>query len=845
VDSDLTGNVTVILQNNGDDRYQINKGDVITQLLLLNILTPKEGPGTNPERDTMFTNSWCFVLGSATGLMGPPLEFSQAYSKQSLVFFFGTNPEREPIIVQPNIAPAREPMEPPQETPNKEPSENPNTPSHIPTSQPSTEHHEVLPDLPYDIYMSQDPFDNELEVELLVKGDHQTLGLRCELCPYRNRLRFVDAVISTPASRIPKWQSTLRNSYILAVNQVPIHSDMDLVDTIREARAKGCIKLKCKFATDKSYGIHPQEGVPQLYFNQLNITAQHLKNEAKVRALLCEPYQPAESNTTEELDMARPPDPEPPPETDRGKFYKLKQLKQRPDWPEWKISKYRMLDQYLNQGMFSNPQPLPSGANALYMLWTYFLKLCGTRKSRMVCNGNPRQKGIVTLGHTYANALDAASKRLFWLIVAEEGLIAIGADVTNAFAEAPPPKAPLYLYIDDSFREWWTEHLGKPPIPPECNVVRVHNAIQGHPESPRLWEKHIDKKLKELGLQPTTHEPCLYAGTIQEHRILFLRLVDDFAVVAKVRERAMALIQSINDKMQIDVKHLGIIERFNGVDVHQMQDYVNITCEKYLYNMLKSHNWLATTPHSNPIPLPPDTKYITQLEQAVVPNTIEEKQILKAKMRFNYRQVIGELIYPMMKCRPDISYHGTKLSQYMENPAEEHYAAVRLLCEYLAHTIREGIYYWRHESRMDLPHHPTPALHHNNYTMTVNPADFTGLTGYVDADWATDTKHRKSVTGIVLMHAGGVVGYKTKYQDTIALSSTEAEFTAACDAAKLILFFRSLMDDLNIPQNNTTILYEDNNGALLMANAQQPTRRTRHMEIKKSALLDWVERDTT
>jgi len=283
------------------------------------------------------------------------------------------------------------------------------------------------------------------------------------------------------------------------------------------------------------------------------------------------------------------------------------------------------------------------------MLWTYFLKLCGTRKIRMVCKGNPRQKGTVTLGHTYANALDAASKGLFWWIVAEEGLIAIEADVTNAFTEAPPPKAPLYLYIDDSFREWWTEHLGNPPIPQACNVVRVHKAIQGHPESPRLWEKHIDKILKELGLQLTTHEPCLFSVTLQEHRILFQRQVDDFAVAAKMRETAIILIQSINDKMRINVKHLGIIERFNGVDVHQMQDCVKITCEEYLYNMLK------------------------------------EKQILKAKIGFKYRQVIKELIYPMMKCRPIISYHATKLSQYMENPAEEHYAAVRLLCEYLAH----------------------------------------------------------------------------------------------------------------------------------------------------------------
>ena len=75
------------------------------------------------------------------------------------------------------------------------------------------------------------------------------------------------------------------------------------------------------------------------------------------------------------------------------------------------------------------------------------------------------------------------------------------------------------------------------------------------------------------------------------------------------------------------------------------------------------------------------------------------------------------------------------------------------------------------------------------------------------------------------------------------MSSTEAEFTAACDAAKAILYIRSILDKINISQDEATTLYIDNNGALLMANAQQPTRRTRHMDIKHFALLDWVERD--
>jgi len=87
------------------------------------------------------------------------------------------------------------------------------------------------------------------------------------------------------------------------------------------------------------------------------------------------------------------------------------------------------------------------------------------------------------------------------------------------------------------------------------------------------------------------------------------------------------------------------------------------------------------------------------------------------------------------------------------------------------------------------------------------------------------------------MLAGGAIGYKTKYQTVISHSSTEAEFVAACDTAKMILFFLSLLDDLGLPQCNATILFEDNTGALMMANAQQPTRRTRHMDIKYFALL--------
>jgi hypothetical protein len=312
----------------------------------------------------------------------------------------------------------------------------------------------------------------------------------------------------------------------------------------------------------------PHQGIPQLYFDQLNVIAQHLQTSKQehqtsntsisdtIRQLHNDPHN---THISTAPSMEEP----------TSQSFTLSQLKKRDNWPEWKQSRYKMLDQYRSQGMFGSPMPLPANANALHMLWTYLLKMCGTKKSRMVCNGNRRQKGTITLGHTYANSLDAASERLFWAMVAQEGLIAIGADVSNAFTEAPPPKAPLYLYIDEAYREWWTEHLGLPPIPKECNVVRVHNAIQGHPEASRLWEKHIDSILRQIGLTPATHEPCIYAGNIDGQRVIFLRQVDDFAVATKHQDTAEKLLNLINSKMRIQLKSLGLITRFNCVVIHQ------------------------------------------------------------------------------------------------------------------------------------------------------------------------------------------------------------------------------------------------------------------------------------
>jgi hypothetical protein len=114
---------------------------------------------------------------------------------------------------------------------------------------------------------------------------------------------------------------------------------------------------------------------------------------------------------------------------------------------------------------------------------------------------------------------------------------------------------------------------------------------------------------------------------------------------------------------------------------------------------------------------------------------------------------------------------------------------------------------------------------------------------YKDSNWATCVKTRQSLRGICIQLAGGTVAYKTTFQSTVALPSTEAEFMATVVVSRMCLFVCSILWDLDIPQEAASIAYEDNDGCTTMGNTQKPTTQTGHIDIKYFALCDWVEQD--
>ena len=84
------------------------------------------------------------------------------------------------------------------------------------------------------------------------------------------------------------------------------------------------------------------------------------------------------------------------------------------------------------------------------------------------------------------------------------------------------------------------------------------------------------------------------------------------------RDTAKHVIREINAKMTIDVKELGLISQFNGVDVKQTRHYIKLSNAVYINKILKNHQWLLDEKPAAqfPIPMWGDSIYIHDVETA-------------------------------------------------------------------------------------------------------------------------------------------------------------------------------------------------------------------------------------
>ncbi|KAL5577959.1 hypothetical protein UlMin_019658 [Ulmus minor] len=155
-----------------------------------------------------------------------------------------------------------------------------------------------------------------------------------------------------------------------------------------------------------------------------------------------------------------------------------------------------------------------------------------------------------------------------------------------------------------------------------------------------------------------------------------------------------------------------------------------------------------------------------------------------------YASTVGSLMYAMLCTRPDICYAVGIVSRYQSNPRPNHWVAVKHILKYLKRT--------------------------RDYMLVYSGEDLTPL-GYTDSNFQSDKDSRKSTSGLVFTLGGGAIVWRSIKQSCITDSTMEAEYVAASEAFKEVVWLRKFLSGLEvIPGMDRPItLYCDNTTAIL------------------------------
>lgn len=404
-------------------------------------------------------------------------------------------------------------------------------------------------------------------------------------------------------------------------------------------------------------------------------------------------------------------------------------------------------------------------------------------KARLVAKGFMQKAGI-DYSETYSPVAKLSTIRL---------LLAIGIQKNFQFC---------HLDVKTAFLNGCLEELVfmKPPEGievPTGHVLQLNRSLYGLKQSPRCWNKRFNDFIVTLGFRRSLADYCLYTRVIDDSITYLVLYVDDMLMCSN-DSRSMKHIQDTL-ATEFEMKNLGNVRHFMGlnINVDYEQGVLTIDQSHYIEKVLERFEMTDCHPMNTPI------------EQGLR----LEKANPEEKASNPYRELLGSLMYVMLGSRPDICY-AKYPSRYQDCSTDLHFSHLKRVLKYLKGSIDWKLTY---ERREEVP-----------------------LRGYVDSDFANDIDGRKSTSGFFFQVYGNTISWTSKKQDIVTISTSEAEYVAACLATCDAIFLTKLMNDLQLSIELPIPIHEDNAGCIFISKNPE-TKRSKHIDVKFHYIRECVE----
>lgn len=328
-------------------------------------------------------------------------------------------------------------------------------------------------------------------------------------------------------------------------------------------------------------------------------------------------------------------------------------------------------------------------------------------------------------------------------------------------------------------------------------MYKLNKALYGLRQAPRAWNEKMNSVLGKLNFVRCSKEPALYRRQEGEQLLLVAVYVDDLLITGT----SLKLIVSFKEEMsaRFEMSDLGKLTYYLGIEVHQHEGGITLKQERYAKKILEERRMQDC----NMVHVPIDPSFM--MSKACDEQRVDEKE---------YRRNIGCLRY-LLHTRPDISYAAGVLSRYMPEPRTLHAAAMKHVLRYLQGTPSYGLVFKKGMNAK--------------------------LTGYSDASHNVDEDDGRSTTGHVFYFFDSPITWCSQKQETVALSSCEAEFVAGTEAAKQAIWLQDLFGEIVGRQGERVVIYIDNKSAIALSRNPVFHGRSKHIHRRYHFIRECVD----